>query len=120
MTTPVSAATPASAMNPTATATDKLNPSHHISQSPPTKRERQRQHDDQRLGHAPEVEVEQQEDDDQGQRDHDRQTLLGALVVFELAAPDRVIALGETSLSPPPPCAHRPRSSPRSRSRAST
>jgi len=36
ITTPVSAATPASAMKPTATATDRLNPSHHISQRPPT------------------------------------------------------------------------------------
>src|SRR5437660_447940 len=36
MTTPVSAATPASAMKPTATATDMLKPSHHISQRPPT------------------------------------------------------------------------------------
>ena len=36
MTTPVSAATPTSAINPTATATDKLNPSHHISHRPPT------------------------------------------------------------------------------------
>ena len=36
ITTPVSAATPARAMNPTATATDKLKPSHHKSHSPPT------------------------------------------------------------------------------------
>src|SRR6266704_3108697 len=36
MTTPVSAATPASAMNPTTTATERLKPSHHISQIPPT------------------------------------------------------------------------------------
>src|SRR6266540_5258860 len=36
ITTPVSAATPASAMKPTATATERLNPSHHISQKPPT------------------------------------------------------------------------------------
>jgi hypothetical protein len=36
MTTPVSAATPASAMKPTATATDRLKPSHHIIHSPPT------------------------------------------------------------------------------------
>ena len=36
MITPVSAATPASAMKPTATATDMLKPSHHISQTPPT------------------------------------------------------------------------------------
>src|SRR5258707_339227 len=36
MTTPVSAATPTSAINPTATATDKLNPTHHISHTPPT------------------------------------------------------------------------------------
>ena len=36
MTTPVSAATPASAMKPTATATDRLKPSHHSSHSPPT------------------------------------------------------------------------------------
>src|SRR5229473_899691 len=36
ITTPVSAATPTSAMKPTATATDKLNPSHHISHTPPT------------------------------------------------------------------------------------
>ena len=36
MTTPVSAATPARAMKPTATATDMLKPSHHIIQSPPT------------------------------------------------------------------------------------
>ena len=36
MTTPVSAATPASAMKPTATATERLKPSHHISQKPPT------------------------------------------------------------------------------------
>ncbi|GJE69573.1 hypothetical protein CHKEEEPN_1101 [Methylorubrum podarium] len=37
MITPVSAATPASAMNPTATATDMLKPIHHISQTPPTR-----------------------------------------------------------------------------------
>ena len=36
MITPVSAATPASAMKPTATATDMLKPIHHISQTPPT------------------------------------------------------------------------------------
>ena len=36
MMTPVSAATPASAMKPTATATDRLKPIHHISHSPPT------------------------------------------------------------------------------------
>ncbi len=36
MTTPVSAATPASAMNPTATATDMLKCNHHISHTPPT------------------------------------------------------------------------------------
>ena len=36
MITPVSAATPASAMKPTATATDMLNPMIHISQIPPT------------------------------------------------------------------------------------
>ena len=36
MMTPVSAATPASAMKPTATATDMLKPSHHISHRPPT------------------------------------------------------------------------------------
>ena len=37
MITPVSAATPASAMKPTATATEALKPIHHISQMPPTK-----------------------------------------------------------------------------------
>ena len=37
MTTPVSAATPASAMKPTATATDRLNPISHTSHSPPTR-----------------------------------------------------------------------------------
>ena len=37
MTTPVSAATPARAMNPTATATDMLKPSHHSSHIPPTR-----------------------------------------------------------------------------------
>ncbi len=37
MITPVSAATPASAMNPTATATDMLKPIHHSSHTPPTK-----------------------------------------------------------------------------------
>ena len=36
MITPVSAATPASAMKPTATATDMLKPIHHTSQTPPT------------------------------------------------------------------------------------
>ena len=36
MTTPVSAATPASAMKPTATATLRLNPIHQTSHSPPT------------------------------------------------------------------------------------
>ena len=40
MITPVSAATPDSAMKPTATATDMLKPSHHINQMPPTGRER--------------------------------------------------------------------------------
>ena len=34
--TPVSAATPASAMNPMATATLKLYPSSHINHTPPT------------------------------------------------------------------------------------
>jgi len=37
MTTPVSAATPASAMKPTATATERLKPSHHSSHRPPTR-----------------------------------------------------------------------------------
>ena len=36
MTTPVSAATPAKAMKPAATATDILKPSAHISHRPPT------------------------------------------------------------------------------------
>ena len=36
MITPVSAATPASAMKPTATATDMLKPCHQSSQTPPT------------------------------------------------------------------------------------
>ena len=70
MTTPVSAATPASAMNPTATATDMLKPEPPHQPEPADQRERQRQHDDERLGEAAEVEVEQQEDDHQRHRHH--------------------------------------------------
>lgn len=62
---PVSAATPASAMKPTATATERLKPSHQISQSPADERERQRQYNDHRLGDRPDIEAQQQEDDEQ-------------------------------------------------------
>ena len=55
ITTPVSAATPANAINPTTTATDRLNPSH---QTPTNQSERQRQHDDEGLGEVAEIEIE--------------------------------------------------------------
>ena len=58
-------------------------------------RKRHREHDDQRLGDAPEIEVEQQEDNEDGHRHHDLQPRFGALVIFELAAPRRVIARRE-------------------------
>jgi hypothetical protein len=63
MITPVSAATPASAMKPTATATDSVEAQPPHQPDAADQRERQRQHDDQRLGQPAEVEVEQQEDD---------------------------------------------------------
>ena len=59
-------------------------------------RKRHRQHDDQRLGDAPEVQVQQQEDDQQRDRDHDFHLLDGALHVLELAAPGDVIAAAGT------------------------
>ena len=55
-------------------------------------REGQREHDDECLRHAAEVEIEQQHDDHQRQRYDDRETLLGALVVLVLPAPDGVVA----------------------------
>ena len=55
-------------------------------------RERHREHDDQGLGHAPEIEIEQQEDDEHRDRHDDLQSGLGALQIFELAAPGHVIA----------------------------
>ena len=73
MTTPNSAATPASAMKPTALATDRLWPSSHSSQKPPTSAERQRRHDQQRLVDAPEGQVQQHEDDQQRRRHHQLQ-----------------------------------------------
>ena len=80
-------------------------------------RERHRQHDDQGLGHAAEVEVEQQEDDQHGDRHDDLQPRLGAFEIFELAAPGDVVAGRELDLRRPPPSA-RPRRSRRDRGRA--
>ena len=61
-------------------------------------REGHRQHDDQRLGDAPEIQVEQQEDDEQRHRHDDLEPRLGALQIFELAAPGGVIAGRELHL----------------------
>ena len=91
MMTPVSAATPASAMNPTATATERLKPSHHMSQNPPTRANGTDSMTIKRLGDAPEVQVKQQEDDQQSHWHDDLEPRLGALQIFELAAPGGVI-----------------------------
>jgi Cu/Ag efflux pump CusA len=58
-----------------------------------------RQHDDQRLGHAPEIEIEQQEDDEHRDRYDDLQPRLGAFEILELAAPGDVIAGWELDLA---------------------
>src|SRR5574343_926846 len=61
-------------------------------------RERHREHDDQRFGDAPEIEVEEQEDDEQRDRHDDLQLGDGAFHVLELAAPGDVGAGGEFDL----------------------
>src|ERR1700730_7691941 len=54
-------------------------------------REWHREHDNERLGHAPEIKIEQQEDDKHRDRHHDLQPSFGALQIFELAAPSDVM-----------------------------
>ena len=68
-------------------------------------REGHREHDDQRLGDAPEVEIEQQEDDQQRHRHDDLEPRLGALQILELAAPGRVVAGRELHLAATAFCA---------------
>ena len=58
-----------------------------------------REHDDERLRHAAEIEVEQQEDDQDGHRHHDLEPRLGALEIFELTAPGDVVARRELNLA---------------------
>ena len=79
MTTPVSAATPARAMKPTATATLRLKPSQHISQKPPTSANGTDSMTIRVSVSAPEIQVEQQKDDQQRDRNDDLQARLGAL-----------------------------------------
>ena len=55
-------------------------------------RERERKHHDRRLGHVPEVEVQQPEDDQQGDRHHHTQPRRGPLERLELAGPRDAIA----------------------------
>ena len=70
----------------------------HIVAEPPhepgaaDKREGHRQHDDERLGEPPEIEIEQHEDEKQRRRDDDAQLGRRALQIFELPAPFDVIA----------------------------
>src|SRR5713226_4581008 len=97
ITTPVSAATPARAMNPTATATLRLKPMRYMSHSPPVRAKGTesmtmsvsepfaltgglwlmylmgkgyREHDDERLGEPLKVEVEQNENEKERERHH--------------------------------------------------
>ena len=65
---------------------------------PADQRERQAEHDDQRLGDAPEVEVQQQEDDEQRQRHDDLHPRFRPLQVLELAAPSDPVAGREAHL----------------------
>ena len=61
------------AMKPTATATDMLKPSHHISQRPPTSANGSDSITISVSVKPSEIEIEQQEDDQQRHRHHDLQ-----------------------------------------------
>ena len=105
MTTPVSAATPARAMNPTATATDRLKPSHHISQKPPANANGTESMTMSVFGDAPEIQVEQQEYDQQSDRNNDLEAGFSPLQILELSAPGGVVPGGKFTWSATAFCA---------------
>jgi hypothetical protein len=73
-------------MNPTATATEKLKPSHHSSHTPPTT-ENGSDSITISVGQAAKIQVEQKKDDQECHGNDNSQPRLDTLQIFKLAAP---------------------------------